>query len=84
MSTKATLKSRSQIAGSPGFHLYEETALDSSDSEDEPVYLQVDGVAATVQTLKTGGASVTMVLPRELARELGLLPDDVNSNAVAD
>ena len=75
MSIKATIKSRGRTAERPGFHLYHDV-LDSFGSEDEaesPVYLRLDGVAATVQTLDSGGATVTVVLPRELARELGLL-----------
>jgi len=86
VSTKVTIKWRAQTAGHPGFHLYDDV-FDSLGYEDEgqsPVYLRLDGVAVTLQTLDSGGASVTVVLPRELARELGLLPTDANSSTTAD
>ncbi len=86
MSTKVTIKYRHQSAGHPGFHLYNDV-LDSFGSEDEsgsPVYLCLDGVAATLQTLDSGGASVTVVLPRGVARELGLLPAEAGTSTAAD
>jgi hypothetical protein len=79
VSTKTAIKSRGQTAESPGFQLYAD-ALDGLGTEDDgesPVYLRLDGVAATLQTLTGGGASVTVMLPREIARELGQLPPDV-------
>lgn len=86
MSTKASIKWRHQAAGLPGFHLYDDV-LDSFGSEtngEPPVYLRLDGVAAQMETLPTGGAAVTVVLPREAARELGLLPTETSSGGDAD
>ena len=78
MSTKVTIKSRTKTSSHPGFHLYDD-ALDSfaraNTSHEPPVYLRLDGVAVQLETMDSGGASVTVRLPRELARELGLLPD---------
>jgi hypothetical protein len=82
MSTKVTLKHRSDAPAGVGFRLYED-ALDArqvGNPEDAgepsatPVYLQLDGVAVELQTLAGGGASVTLTLPRDIARELGLVP----------
>lgn len=76
MSTKVTMSWRAKTESQPGFHLYEDV-MDSfgenADRHDAPVYLRLDGVAMDLRTLKGGGACVTVVLPRELARELGLL-----------
>lgn len=86
MSTKVTIKWRNQSAGYPCYHLYDDV-LDSFGSEDEreaPVYLRLDGVGATMQTLESGGASVTVVLPRQVARELGLLPAVPSTSTAAD
>jgi hypothetical protein len=77
MSTKVTIKWRDRMGNHPGFHLYEDV-LDSlgegGDDLDAPVYLRLDGVALDLHSLIDGGANVTVALPRELARELGLLP----------
>ena len=70
MSTKSSIKWREQSGSTPGFHLYDDV-LDYQD--DAPVYLRLDGVHAEMQT-QAGGATVTVILPREMARELGLLP----------
>lgn len=78
MGTKVSITWRGQTADQPGYHLYDD-ALDSFTAEDDaepPVYLRLDGVAAELQTLSSGGVSVTVELPRELARALGLLPSD--------
>lgn len=86
MSTKETIKYRHQSAGNPGFHLYNDV-LDRSCSDDgsgSPVYLCLDGVAATLQTMDSGGASVTVVLPRGVARELGLLPTEAGTSTAED
>ena len=76
MSTKVTMKWRPQTGSKPGFHLYEDVMDsfgDDADRPDAPVYLRLNGVALDLRTLEGGGACVTIVLPRELARELGLL-----------
>ena len=77
MSTKVSIKWRARTADQPGFHLYDD-ALDSFGREheemDAPVYLHLDGVEAELQTISGGGVSMTVTLPRELARALGLLP----------
>lgn len=74
MSTKATIKSRHQEPGRPGFHLYSDVLdeLGSSDDSEQPVYLRLEGVQVELQT-SPEGACVTVALPRELARELGLV-----------
>ncbi len=61
MSTKVTIKHRHPVANRPGFHLYDDVFDDFGDDPDieAPVYLKLEGVA---------------VEPRELARELGLVP----------
>ncbi|MDC8773342.1 hypothetical protein PRZ03_17300 [Paucibacter sp. hw8] len=86
MSAKETIKYRHQSAGQPGFHLYNDL-LDGFCSDDKcesPVYLCLDGVAATLQTMDSGGASVAVVLPRGVARELGLLPTETGTSSAAD
>lgn len=76
MSTKVSIKSRYPTSGLPGFHLYEDVldTLGAYSTAESPVYLRLDGVAAQLETLGSGGASVTVALPREIARELGLVP----------
>ena len=77
MSTKVTLKWRPQTESQPGFHLYEDVMDyfgDDGARDDAPVYLQLDRAALDLRTLEGGGAWVTVVFPRELAVELGLLP----------
>ena len=85
MSTKASIKWRGQVAGLPGFHLYDDVldALGFEPEREPPVYLSLEGVAARLRTLDGGGAAVTVVLPRETARELGLLPADPSAGEEA-
>lgn len=86
VSTKETIKYRHQSAGQPGFHLYNDL-LDGFCSDDEsesPVYLCLDGVATKLQTMDSGGVSVTVALPRGVARELGLLPAEADTSTAAD
>jgi len=76
MSSKVSIKFREQTDSSPGFHLCED-AFDEftrEGTEEPPVYLQLDGVEVELETLKPGGASVTVKIPRDVARELGLVP----------
>jgi hypothetical protein len=77
MSTKASIKSCVRTDQQPGFHLYDDV-LDDFGARDgapePPVYLRLDGVSVQLETLNSGGASVTVAIPREMARELGLLP----------
>ena len=75
MSTKTSIKWRDREGGRPGFHLYDDAieALTVPEGEEPAVYLCLEGVAVELQTLEQGGASVTIALPRELARNLGLL-----------
>ena len=77
MSTKVSIKWREGTSTQPGFHLYDDcmdsVGVDDGESE-PPVYLRLDGAAVELQTLATAGAAVTIVFPRDLARELGLLP----------
>ena len=77
MSTKVSIKRRERTLTQPGFHLYDdclESDFPSRGDDEPPVYLRLDGVAVELRTLDTAGASVTLKFPRELARELGLLP----------
>jgi len=80
MSTKASIKWRAHVEGRPGFHLYEDTNDNLCDDDDfePPVYLTIEGVDVKMETLSNGGARVTVTLPRELARELGLLPKETD------
>lgn len=82
MSTKSSIKARRRTCERPGFHLYDDVldSLDAREGAPEPsVYLRLDGIAAQLETLNGGGAMVTVALPRETARELGLLPlEDVH------
>jgi hypothetical protein len=76
VSTKVSIKARAASSSEPGFHLYWDRLDDMSagtDGRTMPVYLRLDGVAVELRTLPNGGASVTVTLPNELARELGLL-----------
>lgn len=77
MSTKISIKSRVRTDEQLGFHLYDD-CLDDFGAGDgapvPPVYLRFDGVPVQLQTLNSGGAIVTVAMPRALARELGLLP----------
>ncbi len=85
MSTKVTIRSSSPTEGTPGFHLYEDAveALASADGAEPPVYLQLEGVQVELQTLEGGGASLTVSLPRSVARELGLIPFTTASGEAA-
>lgn len=75
MSTKVTIRHLDRAGDLPGFHVYEDVldALVDEDA-DTPVYLELEGVAVKVETLSGGGASIAVVLPRGVARALGLLP----------
>ncbi|MFP5228681.1 MAG: hypothetical protein ACLGXA_13745 [Acidobacteriota bacterium] len=74
MSTKLTLKHHIEEGGA-GFHLYRECF----DSDDEFVYLEVNGVpfetASSISLSGSGPGSATIRLPDGWARKLGLLPD---------
>lgn len=75
MSTKVSIAARIATPSAPGFHLYWDCVdeLVAASEDEVPVYLHLAGVAVELQTMENGGASVTVKLPRELARELGLL-----------
>ncbi|CAB3751859.1 hypothetical protein [Paraburkholderia humisilvae] len=76
MSTKASIKWRDRTASQPGFHLYFDVLDDLVDGRNETaVYLRLDGVAVHLETTRDGDASVTVELPQETARALGLIPD---------
>ena len=85
MSTKATIRCRARSAGLPGVHLYDDV-LDSLgvDNGRSPVYLCLEGVEITLRTLEGGGASITVTLPREVARDLGVLRTAVGRDVEAD
>lgn len=77
MSTKVSIKWRKETPTQPGFHLYDDwldASVEDRGGVEPPVYLELDGVAVQVETRPNGGASVALTLPRELARELGLVP----------
>jgi hypothetical protein len=76
MSTKVTIRRRQGEPTQPGFHLYEECFDELVGHSEPPVYLQLKGVVVRLETLDTPGATVTLVIPRTLGHELGLLPVD--------
>lgn len=77
MSTKSSIKSRDHTAVQPGFHLYDDV-MDSFGAQEgdpePPVYLCLEGLQVQLETHVEGGASLTVAIPREMARVLGLLP----------
>lgn len=73
MSTKSSIKWSQEEPGKPGFHLYDDVMFDLQGVEDPPVFLQISGVQVELHTMESGGASVTMEIPRQMAIELGLL-----------
>lgn len=76
MSTKVTLKSFARTDRLPGFHVYDDVLDYFGDQDlrfDAPVYLKLEGVEVAVETLATGGVSVTIKVPRGTASELGLV-----------
>ena len=79
MSTKSSIKWRHSTEAQPGFHLYDDV-MDSFGAQDgdpePPVYLCLEGLQVQLETLHAGGATVTVTIPREMARALGLLPTE--------
>lgn len=76
MSSKVTLAYRTRSADTPGFRLYKDVldAFGPHGGVDAPVYLRLEGVLAELSTMEQPGTTVvTVVLPRELALELGLV-----------
>lgn len=77
MSTTVSIKSRIRTREQLGSNLYDDV-LDDLGAKDEapesPVYLRLDGVATRLETVDSGGATVKVTVPREMARELGLVP----------
>ena len=77
MSTKSSIKWRDHTAAHPGFNLYEDV-MDSIGAQagdpEPPVYLGLEGLPVHLETHQEGGATVTVAIPREMARALGLLP----------
>ena len=73
MSTRNSIKWREQTDGRPGFHLFDDCIDVMTSGADAPVYLRLMGVQ--VHELATGatGASVTVEIPRDMARAMGLL-----------
>lgn len=78
MSTRVPFAWRQYESGKAGYCLYEdvldEMAAESGGPE-APIYLQLEGVQVSVETMNTGGAALTVTLPRELAKALGLVPE---------
>ena len=76
MSTKVTIRRRERSKSHPGFHIYDDVLDAFGEHDDERqtlIYLRIEGVGLVVETLTDGGAVVTIALPREVARDLGLL-----------
>jgi len=69
MSTKSSIKYQKDTIDGPSFHLFEEC---HDAGPDRPVYLELSGVQVELET-QTSGAMVTVRIPREWARALGLL-----------
>jgi hypothetical protein len=76
MSTRSTIKYREQDGDAPGFHLYEDAFEVRDVGGLAPVYLDIVGVDAELSTLGSGGGLVSLALPRELARALGILSQE--------
>ncbi len=74
MSTKSSIKWKTMTDESPGYHLYDDVMDQYSTDGEPPVYLRLDGIPVELCTLASG-ASVTLTIPRVIARELGLLND---------
>jgi hypothetical protein len=76
MNTRVSIKSRAATPGLPGFDLYVD-AMDYDSAEalasEPPVYLALEQVRASVDVYGRGSA-VTLCLPQDAARALGLLP----------
>ena len=79
MSTKVTIRQRQGGPTQPGFHLYEECFDEPVGDGEPPVHLHLKGVAVRLETSDTPGATVTLVIPRTLARELGLFRPTVHA-----
>lgn len=76
VSTVSTFKSRDRTSERPGFHLRDDVlgSLDATRGDiGSPVYLCLDGTATQPEKLNNGGATVTVALQGEIARESGLL-----------
>ena len=77
MSAKSSIKWRDPTAEHPGFHLYDD-GMDSIGAQagdpEPPVYLCLEGLQVQLETHLESGATVTVAIPREMARALGLLP----------
>lgn len=74
MSTKIGLKASESNDAKPSFYLYKEmTFTDPANEPESPVYLRLDGVQVQMETIEGGGARVTVEIPRNMARELGLI-----------
>ncbi|MGC3962665.1 MAG: hypothetical protein QM803_04880 [Rhodocyclaceae bacterium] len=83
MSSKTSIKWRDRALDQPGFDLYEDVldglivkdgVISEDDSREPPVYLRLEGVQVQLETLDGPGVSLTVKMPRETARALGLLP----------
>lgn len=82
MSTKSSIKWKDHTEDGPGYHLYDDCLDDFDGSQEPPVYLRPDGMPVELATCD-GGASVTVTIPRAVARELGLLPPNANVTGLA-
>ena len=72
MSTRSSIKWLEQIGDQPGFHLFEDCDVMASGA-DAPVYLSLMGVLILELAPGATGASVTVEIPRGMARAMGLL-----------
>lgn len=76
MSTKSSIKWKERTSDAPGYHLYRDVLDYFRGPEHEAtVHLELDGVKAEMVATDRG-ATVTVVLPEAIARELGILPPD--------
>ncbi len=84
MSTKSSIKWKEHTEDGPGYHLYDDFLDRFNDDTEPPVYLRLDGVHVELMTFTdVAGASVTVRLPRAMARELGLLAPTVEVSSLA-
>lgn len=79
MSTKRSIKHGPEGEGEVGFHLYEDALAWLGDEGEPPVFLELRGVQAAIETC-AGGALVTVEIPRKTARLLGLLAENGGKN----
>lgn len=70
---RTTINRRDSADGTPAFHVYDEGWTHRARTDADPVYLEVDDVEFHAFSQPRCSSRVVLVLPRGLARDLGLL-----------